>query len=339
MANKRKRRKLSVSAIVTIVILAIFAVLTIALLIVNAFFPVRYLSAYAVKADKNERGQLRVTYVDVGFGDSTLIELPDGKTVLIDGGDGSYPNQLKLLKTLNSHGVEYIDYLVCSSVKKEHCGGLTEILQLKGVGCAYIPYCLNERVTDEYYAFISALNEKDIPNVIADVSTGFEGEDYFFTFLSPSSYLSPESEYSALNTNPNDENIDNASAICWLDCLGKKFVFCSDVRSDALNRVIADYNLQKSLGNDFCPYNGKGVLLEECDVSTIPAHGGKKNACVEWFDLTKPQYAVVSVGLNYGGYPSAIPLSNATGVGAQILLTSESGNVEFCVTGQGWTHN
>ncbi|MGN0806188.1 MAG: ComEC/Rec2 family competence protein [Candidatus Coproplasma sp.] len=335
MKDKRRKRRLSHSALIAIIISAVAAAIVIALIIVNAFIPVRYLSAYAVRADKNTQGQLRVTFIDVGFGDSTLIELPDGKTALIDGGDGSYPNQLKLLKTLNEHGIEYIDYLICSSVKKEHCGGLSELIKLKGVGTAFIPYCLNERITDEYHAFITALKDKNIASNIAQVGEGFDGEDYFFTFLSPSNYLNPTSEYTQLNTNPDKENTDNASAVCWLECFGKKFAFCSDVRSEALERAMADYNLHKSLGDDYCPFNGKGVEPEGCDVITVAAHGGEKNACAAWYSLLKPEHAVVSVGLNYSGYPSAIALSNPTGVGAELYLTSEVGNVEFIVNSQG----
>ncbi|MGN0824518.1 MAG: ComEC/Rec2 family competence protein [Candidatus Coproplasma sp.] len=335
MNGKRKRRKLTRSALVAIIISAVAAFAVIALIILNAFIPVRYLSAYAVKSAQNTQGQLRVTFIDVGFGDSTLIELPDGKVALIDGGDGSYPNQLKLIKTLNAHGIDYIDYLICSSVKKEHCGGLAEILELKGVGTAFIPYCLNERITDEYFAFTSALKAQEINSKIANVSEGFAGEDYFFTFLSPSSYQNPNSEYADLNSNPDKENIDDASAVGWLECFGKKFAFCSDVRSGALERAMADYSVQKALGGVYCPFDGKGVELENCDVITVAAHGGEKNACAAWYSLLKPKYAVVSVGQNYGGYPSAIALSNPTGVGAEVYLTSESGNIEFCVNSQG----
>ncbi|MGN1060633.1 MAG: ComEC/Rec2 family competence protein [Candidatus Coproplasma sp.] len=335
MNGKRERRRLSKPALVAIIISAIAALAVVALLIVNAFIPVRYLSAYAVKAAQNAQGQLKVTYIDVGFGDSTLIELPDGKTALIDGGDGSYPNQLKLLKALNLHGIDYIDYLICSSVKKEHCGGLAELIKYKGVGVAYIPYCLNERITDEYRAFVTALRDKNIKSKIAQVGEGFDGDDYFFTFLSPSNSQNPNSEYADLNENPDKENIDNASAVGWLECFGKKFAFCSDVRSGALERAMADYNVQKALGSDYCPFNGKSVELVDCDVITVAAHGGEKNACAAWYSLLKPKYAVVSVGQNYGGYPSAIALSNPTGVGAKVYLTSESGDVGFCVSSQG----
>lgn len=337
MSANRKGKKLSPRAVTALVIFAVAAVCAVILIIVNAFIPVRYLTAYTVRADKNKENQLRVTYIDVGFGDSTLIELPDGKRALIDGGNGDYPNQLKLIKALNSCGVDYIDYLVCSSVKKEHCGGLGELIKLKKVGTAFIPYCKNIRITDEYHDFVTALNELEIPTKIASVGEGFGGESYFFTFLSPSNYTSPTSEYAALNTNPDKANIDNASAVCYLECFGKRFAFCSDVRGEALERVLTDYRTQKELGNKFCPFNGRGAELENCDVVTVPAHGGEKNACAPWYTLLKPSYAVVSVGENYGGYPSVLALSNPTAVGAKLLLTSEGGNITFTVNERGLT--
>ncbi len=330
-----KRKKLSKTALTAIIFSSLAALAVAVLLIVNAFIPVKYLSAYTVRADKNINGQLRVTFIDVGFGDSTLIELPDGKVALIDGGDGGYSNQLKLIKTLNAHGIDYIDYLVCSSVKKEHCGGLAELIKLKGVGTAFIPYCKNERITQEYRAFVIELRGKNIPQKIASVGEGFAGNGYFFTFLSPSNYLNPLSEYELMNATPDKENIDNASAVCWLECFGKKFAFCSDVRSGALERVIADYNTNKQLGGKYCPFNGNGVVLEGCDVVTVAAHGGEKNAYAPWYKLLQPKHAVVSVGVNYGGYPSAMALSNPTGVGAKLQLTSEGGNISFFVTEQG----
>lgn len=333
--KEKKSKKLSRPALVAIVVSAVAVLLIAVLLIINAFIPLRYLSAYCVSGDKNKDGELRVTFIDVGFGESVLIELPDGKTALIDGGDGGYPNQLKLLKTLNLHGINNIDYLVCSSVKKEHCGGLAELIGLKNVGMVYIPYCKNIRITEEYHGFVNALEDKNIPTEIASVGEGFGGEDYFFTFLSPSNYLNPHSEYGVMNAEPNKENIDNASEVCWLECMGAKFAFCSDVRSGALERVIAEYNAHKELGDKFCPFEDKSVELEECDVVTVAAHGGEKNAYAPWYSLLKPEHAVVSVGVNYGGYPSAQALSNPTGVGAKLYLTSESGNIEFKVTAQG----
>lgn len=329
MSVGKKLFKKAKASIITTVVIALLAV---AAIVLNAFIPLRYLSAYIVGENRNSSGELRITYIDAGFGDSTLLELPDGKVALIDGGDGGYHNTLKLLKTLNSCGVRQIDYLVCTSVKKEHCGGLAEVVKLKTVKSAIIPYCNNERITDEYRSFKVAIEEKEVPTQIACVGNGFFGDDYFFTFLSPSNYGNPLSEYSAMNSNPNKENIDNASAVCWLECFGKKFAFCSDARSGALERVVTAYGVCKELGTPYCPFNGKSVNLEECDAATVEGHGGEDNACSQWWSLLNPRYAIVSVGLNYGGYPSALSLSNPTGVGAQVYLTSESGNVQIRVS-------
>ncbi len=335
MKNGRRNKKLSVHALAAIITSAVAVALIAALLILNAFIPVRYLTAYTVKSTKNRVGELRVTFIDVDFGESILLELPDGKTALIDGGDGAYPNQMKLLKTLNSRGIDRIDYLVCTSVKKEHCGGLKEILQYKDVRSAFIPYAKNVRLTEEYHAFITALEQESAEKHIACVGEGFNGENYFFTFLSPSSYVNPESEYSEMNAEPDKENIDNASAVGWLECGGIKFAFTSDARGGALERVVGDYSAHKALGEAYCPYAGRSVELENCSVVTVAGHGGEKNAYSPWYDMLKPAHAVVSVGKNYGGYPSAIALSDPIGVGAKLYFTNESGNVTFTVNGGG----
>lgn len=335
MKKSGNKKKLSKSALAAIITSAVVVTFVAALLILNAFIPVRYLTAYTVKSAKNKSGELRVTFIDVDFGESVLLELPDGKTALVDGGDGAYPNQLKLLKTLNSRGIDSIDYLVCTSVKKEHCGGLKEILQYKTVKSAFTPYCANTRLTDEYRAFIVALGDKKVDSKIACVGEGFYGEDYFFTFLSPSNYLNGNSEYASMNANPDKENIDNASAVCWLECGGVKFAFSSDARGGALERVVADYSAHKQLGEAYCPFAGRSVALEGCSVVTVAGHGGEKNAYAPWYETLKPEHAVVNVGKNYGGYPSAIALSDPLGVGAKLYFTNESGNITFTVNSDG----
>ena len=69
-----------------------------------------------------QEGELRVHFLDVGQGDCTLVELPDGKVMLIDGGDGSGASNKNLLRHLNALKIEVIDYLIVTHTDADHCG-------------------------------------------------------------------------------------------------------------------------------------------------------------------------------------------------------------------------
>lgn len=336
--NKKsgKKRKLSKAVISVIVTVAVILVLIISLLITDIFIPVKYLTAYFVKARKNERGTMRVNYIDASFGDCALIELPDGKNVLIDGGDGAYSNTLHILKYLNSRGVGRIDYLICTSVKSEHCGGLAELVKYKDIGYAYIPYCLNTRITREYHSFITEINKKNVPYSYASVGEGRVGDGgYFLTFLSPTNYLSPDSEYAALNTEPNKANIENSSAVVWLEYQDISFAFTSDVRADGLKRIVAEYEYCVTENQPFCAFNGRSVRLDGCKILTAPAHGGADNTYAPWYDLIKPEQVIISVGKSYADYPSNKALSDICNY-CQPHYTMYNGNITVTVKDGGY---
>lgn len=329
----RKKVKISKRIIVVIVTAAVFLSLSLALIITNIFVPVMYLSAYCVKHVKNQADVMRVSYIDVDFGDCTIVELPDGKTMLIDGGDGAYSNNLTLLKALNRRGIDKIDYLICTSVRDEHCGGLREVVKYKQIGTAYIPYCLNTHVTKQFHNFITELRAKSVETVYACAGEGVDGGDYFFTFLSPATHLSDKSEYGELNKSPTNENIDNASVVTWLEFGKTSFVFCSDVRSTALKRIISEYKICLNTGADFCGIGDKGVKLENCDIVTLAGHGGEKNSYAPWYEALQPKDSVISVGKNFAGCPSSAAIADVMQYTLRTpLMTRENGEIIFTVT-------
>ncbi|MGN0814531.1 MAG: ComEC/Rec2 family competence protein [Candidatus Coproplasma sp.] len=332
MAEQKKG--LSKGRKTAIISLAITAVFFIAVMILNIFIPVRYISAYTVSKRQVNEGELCVRYIDVGYGDSAIVVLPDGKSMLIDGGDGSYSHTLKILSELNSFGIDTIDYLVCTSVRSEHCGGLTEILQYKKVNKAYIPYVKNTYITQAYGNFYAALGSTETQ--YSCFGEGECGEDYFFTFLSPSALSNPEGEYAALNKTASDENINSASAVLWLEYGETSFVFTSDSSSKSLKRITDEYLNCLALGQDFCPIGSNSVRLEDCDVVTVAGHGGAANTYAAWYAALEPEQAVISVGENYSGCPSAQALADVCNFVSQPLLTSERGTIEFFVTADGY---
>lgn len=332
-----KNNRLTKGRIIAIITAAVVCVLVLTLIIINIFIPIKYLSAYFVVEEEREEGVLTVTFIDVGYGDCTLCELPDGKILLIDGGDGSHQSTLAILRKLNERGVDKIDYLVCTSVLTEYCGGLAEIIEYKEVGQIFMPE-ISESLTDitEAYAeFVEAAENSDAEISYCSYGNGAVGEDYFFTFLSPSSADDPMGYYAALNSSPTDENILNASAVIWLEYAGRSFVFTSSAGKDALEDIVASYNMMTEAGDKYGTIGDYSVVLSDCDVVSVPGHGREECSSAKWYEALSPSVAVISVGENYSGYPSTQALADIGSVAEETLLTMEHGDISITVDKNG----
>ncbi|HEX9692626.1 MAG TPA: MBL fold metallo-hydrolase [Gemmatimonadales bacterium] len=65
---------------------------------------------------------LTITFLDVGQADAVLIRSPEGRTALIDAGEGS------IVGLLESHDVDTIDVAIASHAHADHIGGMAEVL-------------------------------------------------------------------------------------------------------------------------------------------------------------------------------------------------------------------
>lgn len=81
-------------------------------------------------------GGLLVTVLDVGQGDSILVQAPSGKTMLIDGGgqrgqetSGYDVGKEVVVPALLNRGVKKIDVLVISHPHEDHVGGLGAVIE------------------------------------------------------------------------------------------------------------------------------------------------------------------------------------------------------------------
>jgi competence protein ComEC len=78
---------------------------------------------------------LLVTFLAVGQGDAALIEWPDGRRWLVDGGPGG----TEVLHFLRRHGVRRLDALVVSHPHPDHIGGLLAVARALPVAHVYAP--------------------------------------------------------------------------------------------------------------------------------------------------------------------------------------------------------
>lgn len=83
-------------------------------------------------------GQLEITFLAVGQGDSAVIRFPHGSTMVVDaGGDASMrfdPGARIVAPFLRAHGIERIDHVVASHPHPDHIGGLPSLFERFSVG-------------------------------------------------------------------------------------------------------------------------------------------------------------------------------------------------------------
>ncbi len=319
------KSKLKKSHLITIVATAVACIAAVAIIITNVFIPVKYLSAYIGFAhDKNAAGTLRISFIDVGYGDSTLIELPDGKTALIDAGDGSRTHQLKILKLLNVRGVDTIDYLVCSSVSAKRCGGIGEILKYKRVNKVFAPDCSLTRINSGYKSFCEELKKADgVKTEVCGYGEIAFTADYTLCFLSPSASSLSGGEYAELNKSPTEDNVDNSSAVIWLEYAGAGFFLAGDITSVKADKLYSEYRL-----NDYFEINGRKISFDSCKILKMGANGSARSASTLLYDLLKPETAIISVGENGKGCPSAEALAGVQKyTGDKVYTTQDCGTL------------
>ena len=130
--NKTKKLKKAVSATLVIIILLVA--------LVCYFYPPFYnfiLSffkddepEFRVEGDTTivtELRDLKVHFVDVGQGDCIIIELPDGKNVLIDSGEKNYKQLDYYIK--NKTSVKVFDYVIATHADYDHIGNFDDIFK------------------------------------------------------------------------------------------------------------------------------------------------------------------------------------------------------------------
>lgn len=82
-----------------------------------------------------EAASLKIHFLDVGEGDSILIQTPKGKTILVDA--GNLISGFRVVEYLKKNNIHNLDYLIFTHPDLDHIGGAFFILQMMDVKRIY----------------------------------------------------------------------------------------------------------------------------------------------------------------------------------------------------------
>lgn len=225
-----------------------------------------------------------LTFIDVGQGDSTLVEMPDGYRIVVDGGgivrgpyrslqeEGTFSIGEDVVSSyLFSRGIRHLDALALTHAHNDHMEGLFDLLANFDVGEVWLG---PNPPVPRYLQLLDEIRRRGIP--IRDVHAGDR--------VGPFVVQHPRADYSPGTTVSNDDSL-----VLLLDQFGSRALLTGDLERDLPG-------------------------LDMVDVLKVPHHGSGNTRL-----RTNGRIRVISVGGNnrFGHpHPSKLPALRTDVLGA-----------------------
>ena len=306
---------------IKIIAAAVLLVIVLALAIFSGFVPPDTWKYYVANPEiaKRHKGEMRLHFLDVGQGDSTIIELPDGRIMLIDGGNSDAATEKRIMRYLNALKIKEIDYLLLTHADSDHCGALDVVLKYTKVKRAFIPN-VKPTVNKEYAEFYAQLQKENCEVTLSSRSVILNGAgEYSYTL----SFLYPYTLDVQENTEEDAEN-NQSSAVVWLDYQGTSALFTGDAPKETETILLRDDKLSL--------FAERGVQLSSTEILKVAHHGSKYSTHLEFLQYLNVKTAVISSGKdNSYGHPTKEVLDRLQEVNSEIYRTDTAGNIMITV--------
>ena len=236
-----------------------------------------------------------VTFLDVGQGDSLLLELPyDKGNILIDTGgtftlSSNYISNNTIIPYLKSLGIKSLKYLIVTHGDYDHMG--EAINQVNNFKVEKVIFNCGE-FNDLEKELIKVLDKKKIKYYSCIKELNIDNNKLYF-----------------LNNKLYDNENDNSNVI-YTELNNYKFLFMGDAGIEVEEDLIEKYKLQ------------------DIDVLKVGHHGSKTSSGKEFINEINPKYSIISVGKNNRyGHPNKEVLDNLKE--SKIYRTDKDGGVMF----------
>ncbi len=252
-------------------------------------------------AETRPDGQLHVSFLDVGQGDATLIRTPNGRRILVDG--GQHPSILNgHLGRLLPYASRRLDLVVATHPDTDHVAGLPELFDRYRVE----RLLTNGAVADghpAYAALLEAAGRENVPVLVAQTGQVIHLDDGV--------------EMQVLYCGEAGSS-DNDSSIALRLTYGVfSLLLTGDGELAAEEAMVA------------------GGLPLSSVVWKAGHHGARTSGNAFFLETVRPQTVVISCGDgNPSGHPHPELLQRVADVGAATLRTDELGTIELITDGR-----
>ncbi|WP_165613162.1 DNA internalization-related competence protein ComEC/Rec2 [Desulfofundulus thermosubterraneus] len=263
--------------------------------------------------------QLVVHFIDVGQGDSILVQTPGGKTMLVD--TGGWPGELDsgegagekvVVPYLRRLGIRRLDVLVITHPHEDHAGGMGAVIEAFPVDLVLVSPVGRtgnisvstgkspEQVPSTYSALIAGLVARGVPVKV----TGAGDRLHLDPALDVRVLGPPRPLLSGTRS-----DLNNASLVLRL-CYGEEVLLLTgDIEVEAQQAIM-----------------DAGINLG-CTVLKIPHHGSRY-LLPSFLEKTHPAVAVISVGRhNNFGHPARETLEYLARMPVRVYRTDVDGAV------------
>ncbi|SHO49929.1 ComEC/Rec2 family competence protein [Anaerocolumna xylanovorans] len=254
-----------------------------------------------------DTGILKVMYLDVGQGDSILLE-SQGEAMLIDAGEAEKGDTV--VSDIKAENIKELKYVIGTHPHSDHIGGLAQVIQTFKTGEVFLSdVTYNSKEYDNLLQVIG----KEIKMTHPSAGDTYRLGNASFTFVTPA-----KEDYG--------DNVNNYSLGIRLVNGKTSFLFTGDLEEKA----------EKDLA-----LSGRNI---EADVLKVNHHGSLTSSCPEFLKAVDPTYAMISCGKNNTyGHPAYATLAGLeeediqtyrTDLQGTIVITSDGKNISVKTTGK-----
>jgi len=323
---------------VALVALAVVTPVRRALLVAAAATAVVVASAaYQAWIAPAQRASLSVTFLDVGQGDSAVVELPGGEAWLVDSGGRLFgapgagasdddklaalagdPGEQAVWRYLHAHRIGRLALVIVSHPHPDHYGGLAAVAAHVPIDELWVSG--DETADPAWHALLATLAARGTRIVQPPLGLARERRGVRLLVLAPRPDDDDDAAADATLAAPSGRGVNDDSLVVRLEFAGRSLLFTGDLERPGEAALVA---------------SAPPALLH-ADVVKVPHHGSRTSSSPALVAATTPATVVISCGVaNRFGFPAAEVVARWRAAAARVLRTDESGAVSVRIDPDG----